>query len=144
MHKRKGRKERRKREERRKMDWFQKQNSLMDMHYVQAIQDLAYTEDNLLVLHALCTETEAPPPPEGEQNRSLARSFICASGRPTKLRSPLWEAARDQVCTWVQTLRAQKVETTAELAPVYAFADEQDMAFRDPAFELVDQFCSIQ
>lgn len=129
-----------------KMDWFQLENSFIDMHYVQAITELDYSLDNLLVLHAMLTEGLMPSLGQGEKRHALLTGFISMNGggrnARIKLRHPLWNAARDRVCTWVQTLKRRETPVTEALQPVYAFAVEQDTAFRASATDLVN--CAIQ
>jgi hypothetical protein len=86
------------------MDWWQKENNLMDLHYCKAIRNDTYSLDSLKVYYAMLVKKPAPDLESnaGHELNSLARTFYNHSGgRPTIMRPPLWQATLDIISRWI-------------------------------------------
>jgi len=86
------------------MDWFQKQNNLMDLHYCKAIQNDTYSLDSLKVYYAMLVKKQVPKLESNEKDKlnSLARSFYNHSGgQPTIMRDPFWKITLELISKWV-------------------------------------------
>jgi hypothetical protein len=117
------------------MDFFQGQWGLMGLHYAKAVRDEEFSWDGLRTLHALCVAVPFPDVLEGEAPAELYRTLAQSMGSGARidgarLASPMWEAARDNVCKWVRMLEEGGTAFVGPLAPIKTFAMEQEAALR--------------